>query len=195
MLSEWLRGQTRGVVSSVSEVAANLGFVNPNVLTIIGFVLMAVIGLMLAHGYFVQAGIFIALAGVLDALDGGVARYTGRVTKFGAFLDSTLDRVSEAALYGGLLWWYAQQQAQLELMLVYVTIVGSLMVSYTRARAEGIDVECKVGLFTRFERVVVLVLGLLSQQMTIALFVLASFSSFTALQRIWHVYLETSRSV
>lgn len=188
MLSEWLRGRTQGVVSNLARAVAVVGFISPNLLTMIGFVLMVVIGLLLAQGRFVHAGVMIALAGVFDALDGGLARYTGQVSRFGGFLDSTLDRLAEAALYGGLLWWYAQQGAHLELMLVYVTIIGSLMVSYTRARAEGANIECKVGIFTRFERVVVLVLGLLSGQMTIALTVLAIFSGITVLQRIWHVY-------
>lgn len=191
MLSKWLRGQTRGVVSALAATAAGVGLVSPNLFTVIGFVLMLVIAVLLAQGSFLRAAVFIALAGVFDALDGGVARHTGRVTRFGAFLDSTLDRFAEAALYGGLLWWYTEIGARRELMLVYATVIGSLMVSYTRARAEGIGLECNVGLFTRFERVVVLVLGLLLNQMTIALTVLAIFSNFTALQRMWHVYKAT----
>lgn len=193
MLSEWLRGRTQGVVSNLAGAVSIVGFISPNLLTVIGFVLMVAIGLLLALGLFMQAGVMIAIAGLFDALDGGLARHTGQVTKFGAFLDSTLDRLAEAALYGGLLWWYAQQGANFELLLVYVTIIGSLMVSYTRARAEGVNIECKVGLFTRFERVMVLVLGLLSGQMTVALIVLAIFSGVTVCQRIWHVYQTTEK--
>lgn len=193
MLSEWLRGRTQGVVSNLAGAVSAIGFVSPNLLTMIGFILMVAIGMLLAQGLFVPAGIMIAIAGLFDALDGGLARHTGQVTKFGAFLDSTLDRLAEAALYGGLLWWYAQQDAHLELLLVYSTIIGSLMVSYTRARAEGVNIECKVGIFTRFERVTVLVLGLLSRQMTIALMILAIFSGVTVFQRIWHVYQTTEK--
>jgi len=105
--------------------------------------------------------VLVIVTALLDALDGGLARYTNRVTPFGAFLDSSLDRYAEAALYGGLLWWYIQQGAHIEAMLVYAAIVGSIMVSYTRARAEGLGVECKVGLLTRFERIALLVLALL----------------------------------
>jgi CDP-diacylglycerol---glycerol-3-phosphate 3-phosphatidyltransferase len=179
MLTEWLRGRTRGVVDTLAMLVHRLGL-TPNALTLLGTAFMFGIGLV--------GAVLVVLAAAFDALDGGLARLTNRVTKFGAFLDSTTDRWAEAAIYGGLLWWYMGQQAQLETMLVYAAIIGSLMVSYTRARAEGLDVECKVGLFTRFERIVVLVLGLLSGQMLIALALLAVLSNFTAVQRIWHVY-------
>lgn len=187
MLTEWLRGRTRGVVDGIAGVLNQLGL-TPNALTLIGVFFMAGIGLVLAQGRFAVGGLLLMLAAAFDALDGGLARLTNRVTTFGAFLDSTTDRWAEAALYGGLLWWYMGQGAQLETMLVYAAIIGSLMVSYTRARAEGLGVECKGGLFTRFERIAVLVLGLLFNQMLIALVLLALLSNLTALQRIWHVW-------
>ncbi|GAP63437.1 MAG: CDP-alcohol phosphatidyltransferase family protein [Ardenticatenia bacterium] len=189
MLSEWLRKQTRGVVNGVAAVLAKSG-VTPNQLTVVGFLLISSVGVLLARGMFREAGVLIIVTALFDALDGGLARYTNRVTPFGAFLDSTLDRYAEAALYGGLLWWYMQQGAHVEAMLVYAAIVGSIMVSYTRARAEGIGVECKVGLFTRFERIAVLVFALLFNLLTPALVVLAIFSNVTALQRMWHVYRQ-----
>jgi CDP-diacylglycerol--glycerol-3-phosphate 3-phosphatidyltransferase len=116
-----------------------------------------------------------------------VARYSGRVTRFGGFLDSTLDRGSEAALYFGLLYYYVARNSIPEILLIYLALVGSTLVSYTRARAEGIGVACQVGWFTRFERIAVLVIGLLLQQMTTALVVLAVGSIFTTVQRIAHV--------
>lgn len=189
MLSEWLRKQTRGVVNGVAAVLAKSG-VTPNQLTVVGFLLISSVGVLLARGMFREAGVLIIVTALFDALDGGLARYTNRVTPFGAFLDSTLDRYAEAAVYGGLLWWYMQQGAHVEAMLVYAAIVGSIMVSYTRARAEGIGVECKVGLFTRFERIAVLVFALLFNLLTPALVVLAIFSNVTALQRMWHVYRQ-----
>lgn len=116
---------------------------------------------------------------------------TGNVSAFGAFLDSTLDRFAEIALYLGLLYLY--RGTSLETLLIYLAITGSLMVSYTRARAEGLSVECKVGLFTRLERLAVLVLGLLLEQVLIALVILAVFSNLTALQRMWHVRSVTTK--
>jgi CDP-diacylglycerol--glycerol-3-phosphate 3-phosphatidyltransferase len=186
MLSDWLRVQTRSLVDVLAGGLAKLGF-TPNALTLLGTFFMLGIGLILAQGYFLWGGILLAAAAAFDALDGGLARLTNRVTKFGAFLDSTTDRWAEAFVYGGLIWWFMEQGLRVELMLTYAAIIGSLMVSYTRARAEGLGVDCKVGLFTRFERIAVLGLGLLFNQMYIALILLAVLSNFTAIQRIVHV--------
>ncbi len=187
MLSEWLRARTAGLVGGVARGVAAFGL-SPNALTVLGFAFMLVVAVVLARGQFVMGGVLLVAAALFDALDGSVARLTGRVTKFGAFFDSTLDRFAEAAIYGGLLWWFWGQGMGREAALAYATIIGSLMVSYTRARAEGLGVECKVGWFTRFERIAVLVLGLLLGQITVVLLVLAIFSNLTALQRVWHVY-------
>lgn len=186
MLSDWLRGQTKSIVEVLAGGLGKLGF-SPNALTLLGTVFMLGIGIILAQGYFLVGGVLMAAAAAFDALDGGLARLTNRVTKFGAFLDSTTDRWAEAFVYGGLLWWFMGQDRPVEVMLTYAAIIGSLMVSYTRARAEGLDIDCKVGLFTRFERIAVLGLGLLFNQMYIALIVLAVLSNFTAIQRIVHV--------
>lgn len=192
MISDWIRGRTRGVVETLALGLHRLGF-TPNGLTLVGTAFMFGIGFVLAQGYFMVGALLLAAAAAFDALDGGLARLTNRVTKFGAFLDSTTDRWAEAAIYGGLLWWYMGQGARLEGMLVYAAIIGSLLVSYARARAEGLGIECKVGLFTRFERIAVLMLGLLSGQMLIALVLLAVLSNFTAVQRIWHVYGQAGK--
>ena len=187
MITNWLRGHTRGIVDSMALMLHRLGF-KPNAVTLLGMISMCGIGLILSQGYLIIGGALMAIAASMDALDGGLARLTNEATKFGAFLDSTTDRWAEAAVYGGLLWLYTGQGAQLEVMLVYAAIIGSLLVSYTRARAEALGVECDVGIFTRFERLAVLGLGLLSQQMLIALVLLAVLSNFTAIQRIIHVY-------
>jgi CDP-diacylglycerol--glycerol-3-phosphate 3-phosphatidyltransferase len=192
MITDWLRGRTQGIVATLAMLMHRLGL-TPNGLTLIGTVFMFGIGLVLAQGNFVTGAVLVALAAAFDALDGSLARQTNRVTRFGAFLDSTTDRWAEAAIYGGLLWWYTGLGAQMEVMLVYAAIIGSLLVSYTRARAEGIGVECKVGLFTRFERIVVLIVGLVSGQMLIALAVLAVLSNVTAIQRILHVHRQLER--
>ena len=192
MITDWLRGQMRGYVESVAWLLHSYGL-SPNTITLIGTTGMFIIGLLLAQGYFLAGGLLMAIVGSLDAVDGGLARLTNQVTKFGAFLDSTTDRWAEAAVYGGLLWWYIGQGAKLEAMLVYVTIIGSLLVSYIRARAEAVGMECKVGILTRFERMAVLGLGLLFEQtffgqLQITLILLAVFSNFTAMQRLLHVY-------
>jgi CDP-diacylglycerol--glycerol-3-phosphate 3-phosphatidyltransferase len=116
------------------------------------------------------------------------------VTPFGGFLDSTTDRFAEGALYLGILYWYLQRGDTFVAYLVFFTLLGSLMVSYTRARAEGIGVECKTGLMTRFERIALLIVGLLltalfaDTPLLVVLAVLAVFTNVTAVQRIWIVY-------
>jgi CDP-diacylglycerol--glycerol-3-phosphate 3-phosphatidyltransferase len=166
----------------------------PNKLTLIGFFAMCGIGVLLAYGHFVEGGVLIVAAGIFDALDGSLARLTNRVTKFGAFLDSTTDRFAEGALYFGILYWFLQQGSIYVAYLVFLTLLGSLMVSYTRARAEGIGVDMKEGLMTRFERIALLVIGLLftaafgSAPIVIVLGILAVLTNATAVQRIWLVY-------
>jgi CDP-diacylglycerol--glycerol-3-phosphate 3-phosphatidyltransferase len=186
MASEWLRDRSQGWVTWLAALVNRAGL-SPTALTILGFIFNLAVAVVLAAGHLVLGGVLVILASLFDTLDGAVARYSGRVTHFGAFLDSTLDRGSEAALYLGLLYYYARQNSMPEILLIYLTIVGSTMVSYTRARAEGIGVACKVGWFTRFERIAVLVIGLLLQQMTTALIVLAVGSALTTVQRILHV--------
>jgi CDP-diacylglycerol--glycerol-3-phosphate 3-phosphatidyltransferase len=190
MISEWARKRAQGLITPLARLISRTG-ITPTGLTVAGFVLNAGVAWVLALGHLRLGGLLILLAGAFDALDGALARLTDRVTPFGAFLDSTLDRCSEAVLYLGLLTFYTGHGSRLEILLIYLTIVGSLLVSYTRARAEGLDIECKVGLFTRFERVVVLALGLLLGQMLLALAVLAVGSNLTALQRMIHVWRET----
>jgi len=157
-------------------------------LTVIGFFLNIGVAYLLAVNPGRVAGLLVIIVSSLDALDGALARFTGQVTSFGAFLDSTLDRFSESVLYFGLLFYYAQRGTLQQVLLIYATIVGSLLVSYTRARAEGLGIECKVGLFTRPERVTVLGAGLLLQQMPAALWVLSAGSALTAVHRMWHVW-------
>lgn len=190
MISEWARKQAQWLITPLARLISRTG-ITPTGLTVAGFVLNTGVAWVLALGHLRLGGLLVLLAGAFDALDGALARLTDRVTPFGAFLDSTLDRCSEAVLYLGLLYFYAERSSRLEILLIYLAITGSFLVSYTRARAEGLDIECRVGLFTRFERVVVLALGLLLGQMLLALTVLAVGSHLTALQRMLHVWRET----
>jgi CDP-diacylglycerol--glycerol-3-phosphate 3-phosphatidyltransferase len=188
---EALREHTRGLLAFVVRPLARAG-VSPNVLTLVGFLAMVGVGGVLALGYERLGGVLIVVVGLFDALDGALARSTGQTTDFGAFFDSTLDRFAEIAIYLGLLYLYREETVAM--LLVYLAITGSLMVSYARARAEGLGLECKVGLFTRLERLATLVIGLLVKQTVLALLVLAVLSNLTAAQRMWHVWRITSPS-
>ncbi len=165
--------------------------VTPNGLTIIGFLFTVVIAIILALGYFITGGVLLIFAALFDTLDGALARQTGQSSKFGAFLDSTMDRFSEGVVLIGLTYYYAASgSGWMEVTLLSVTLLGSLMVSYTRARAEALGFECKVGLLQRPERIVLLVLGLITPWMRIALWLLAVFTVVTAGQRIAEVYKQ-----
>ncbi|RME71171.1 MAG: CDP-alcohol phosphatidyltransferase family protein [Chloroflexi bacterium] len=190
MFSEIVRKYARVFLEPLARFISWTG-VSPNVVTVTGFVLMVGVAFVLAWGHFLWGGILITAFALFDAVDGTLARMMGRTSRFGAFLDSTLDRFSEAVIFLGLFVYYVGQDRNLELILIYATVVGSLMVSYARARAEGIGVPLKDGLLTRFERVTLLVVGLVFNQMTIILWVLAILSNLTAIQRMYLVWRIT----
>lgn len=168
--------------------------VSPNSVTIAGFALTILSSVIIASGYFGWGGLVLWLAALFDMLDGVLARLT-KPSTFGAFLDSTLDRYSESATFLALAYFYSTQpQSRTELVLVFFILVGSLMVSYTRARAEGLNVECKSGWLQRPERLVLIILGLLSGWMLTILWILAIMTNFTAFQRIYEVYSRTHQS-
>ena len=192
MIRERLRSSTQAIRVPIARVLGRLGF-SPNALTVFGYLLNLVVLYILATGRMRLGGLLAALAGVFDALDGALARETGQTSAFGAFFDSFTDRYSEATVFLGLLWWYLHQEAALEVTLVYVAIVGSFMVSYARARAEGLGISCKTGLLTRFERLAVLTVGLIAQQVTPALWIIAILANATAVQRAYHVWRAASR--
>lgn len=165
----------------------------PNSLTFINLGLNLVAAYVIATGHFLIGGVLVLVSGLCDILDGALARLTGRSTKFGAILDSTVDRIAEAAVLCGLLIWYMQDGPQgnrLEIVLVFLVLVGSFLVSYVKARAEGVGWQCQVGLFTRAERVIVLALGLILNQVFIVLCVLSVFVLFTVVQRMVHLWKQ-----
>lgn len=168
--------------------------ITPNALTYTGFILTAITAYFLANGSFGWSGILLILASFFDMLDGAVARFTKQMSTFGAFLDSTLDRYSESVTFLALAYYYSRRPStRTELVLILVILVGSLMVSYTKARAEGLNVEIKAGMLQRPERVVLLIIGLLTGWMQPVLWVLAIFTNFTAIQRIYEVYWRTNQ--
>lgn len=192
MLSERLRALTAGFMLRVGARLGRTGL-SPNVLTVIGFLAVAADSVVIALGYLQLAGALLILALLLDSLDGAVARATNQLSAFGGFFDSTLDRWAEVAIFFGMAVALQRSGSALDLVFVYWAICGSLLVSYTRARAESIGVPCKEGFFTRFERVVVIIVGLLTTQLTIANGIIAALATFTAAQRVVFVWKETQR--
>jgi CDP-diacylglycerol--glycerol-3-phosphate 3-phosphatidyltransferase len=177
----------------VSPLAA--AGVTPNMISVAGFGGNVAAGALAAGGHFLWAGAVMLIFSALDLLDGALARKTGTVTKFGAVFDSVLDRMSEAAVLGGLLFHYTAAGGHTqEIVLCYAAVVGSIMVSYVRARAEGLGLTLREGLFTRAERVILLggVLVIGHGAVVWALWLLAVMSHLTAVQRVFNVWRRTS---
>ena len=194
-LQEIRRNLASRVTDPIVGVLSKSG-ITPNALTLINLALNIVAAYFIATGHFIIGGVLILGSGLFDLLDGALARFSKQTTKFGAVLDSTADRISEAATLCGLLIWYvAKEGATLEVMLVLVVLVGSFLVSYIRARAEGLGWQCQVGLFTRAERVIVLAIGLLVSWVSIlsvfvALCVLVVFVLVTVVQRLVYLWKQ-----
>ncbi len=195
-----LKDGVRSAADGPARALGRLGL-TPNALTILGSLLTASVGLLAAQGWFLWAGLGLWLFSLTDTLDGALARATGRVSTFGAFLDSVCDRYAEAAVFLGLIWWYQANGDALGVALAYLAIVGSLMVSYARARAEGVGLQAaEVGWFQRPERVVALGVGLLAAAaaplaLLLVLGLLAVMTHVTVLQRVRHVARLTSKQV
>jgi len=174
--------------------------ITPSMITWFGLCLAVVTAVLIAIGNLLAAGLLMLVSGYFDILDGALARHTDKATRFGAILDSTLDRLSEAVVLLGILALFlitkepnlfALIDRQWAVFLVGVTLLGSPLVSYIRARAEALGIQCQVGIFTRTERVIVLVLGLLTKQIIIALAIIALLSLITAGQRLFYVHKQT----
>ena len=167
--------------------------VTPNMVSFAGFALTIGAAALLATGNLRIGGGLLWVAAMLDMVDGTLARLGQSESKFGAFLDSTLDRYSESIAFLGLAVYYANlDDAQTPLLLIFLTLIGSWAVSYTRARAEGLDIECKVGFLQRPERLVLLIAGLILGLVLPVLWFLAVMTNITAGQRIYEVYVRTS---
>jgi CDP-diacylglycerol--glycerol-3-phosphate 3-phosphatidyltransferase len=175
------------LIRPVARFLSRLGL-TPNAVTVLGFAMCAAVAAVLATGRLPLAGALLIPTLAFDAVDGTMARMQDRVTRFGAFLDSTLDRWTELFLYSALVWHYLDTGQNLAVFLSVAAMETSVMVSYTRARAEGVGLPCKEGIFTRFERLVVLIVGLLSGFMLWALAIIAILAGITAIQRIFITY-------
>jgi CDP-diacylglycerol--glycerol-3-phosphate 3-phosphatidyltransferase len=173
----------------------------PNAISVIGFALNLAAAVLVTQRLFFAAGLSFIVGSIMDTLDGRYSRMSGKGTLFGAFLDSTLDRVEEGIVLAAVAGYFAARGDDFAAAMCVVAVLGSLMVSYTRARAEALGVECKVGLATRPVRVVVLSIGLVFargaslgdfQLLAPAIYVLAALTTITVIQRVWHVKRELS---
>jgi len=184
--TDYLRLWFKWVLDPLGEFLNRLGL-TPNMVTVLGLLGNTVGALYLARGEMLTGGIWIALMTPVDALDGTMARLRGESSDFGAYVDSVSDRYSELIIYGGLLYHFLEIGEPLGGMLTFAAAAGSVLVSYVKARAEGLGYEAKVGLLTRAERYIVLAPSLIFNQLNIGLGIIAVFANITALQRIWYV--------
>jgi len=186
-LSSRLREQTIGTTDRLGLALHRRG-IHPDTITLLGLAVTAVAAVLVAQGAFLP-GVLVLIAGLpLDLLDGAVARAMKRTGAFGGVLDSTIDRYADLFILLALGFYCAQQGLTVELVLVFASVIGSTQVSYIRARAGSAGLPCAGGLFSRFERSVVLVLTLLTGWLTVGLAILAVGSNLTALHRLWSVY-------
>lgn len=200
----------RGAMRIINAMVRWLAFsgISPNFLTVIGVTINVGCGVLFGVGEFFWAGIVLIVANLFDMLDGNVARVSGRVTKFGSFLDSSLDRVSDMVAFLGIMAFYASntpQHSLLNVILAGVGMIFSVMVSYTTARSEGLGVKANVGFLQRPERVVLLVIGALStwdwnsdfflfNRMPQVLWVLAIGSLWTFIHRMYYIWKEMKKN-
>jgi CDP-diacylglycerol--glycerol-3-phosphate 3-phosphatidyltransferase len=171
--------------------------ISPNTLTVVGLLLNLVTAAVIGGGYLFASGMLLLFAGIFDMADGALARVKNATSQFGDFLDATLDRLAEASIGLGLLWHAMARHDDLQIGLIYAVVLGSVMISYARARAEVLDLDCEVGIMPRPERIIILALGLILAQatrevaLTIILAVLCVSTYYTVAQRIVHVYRIT----
>ena len=191
-MSSSSRGERREIVRN-ALIESRL---TPNAISLTGFVLCVGAAVLVAERLFFLSGIVFIIGSVCDTLDGRYSRMSGKGTQFGAFLDSTLDRIEEGVVLAAVCWHFAERGDEAVAAACLLVVLGSLMVSYTRARAEALGVECKVGIATRPVRVVILSAGLMFADgelisdvdlLPAAIWVMVALTAFTVLQRVWHV--------
>ena len=195
VLPTWVKDAGRGVLAPVVNLAIAL-HLTPNTITVIGLLITVVASGLVAGGWLLVGAAVLSAGSLLDAVDGALARAQGGGTEFGSFLDSTLDRASEAILYVGIAVWFmnALDEPILPVLAVFVAMAGSFLVSYARARAEGIGLSASVGLAPRTERLVLIIAGIALAGLGFTpiligiLFLVAALTVVTVVQRIWHVW-------
>jgi CDP-diacylglycerol--glycerol-3-phosphate 3-phosphatidyltransferase len=190
--TDWARDQTRVILNPIVRILGQLG-IHPNTVTIVGFLLQVGVGVLFSLGYVTLGGWSLMIVGPVDALDGMLARAIGQKSLFGAFLDSTLDRLSDAALILGLTAHYLRQGSHLEAALLLASLVATSVVSYVRARAEALGFPCKVGVLTRLERILLISVLSAVGLSNVMVWALAVLSVITMIQRILYVYAVSRR--
>lgn len=180
------------IIKAIVRGLALLGF-SPNFLTFLGLVINIWAAFLFAAGSFRWGGVVVIAAGLFDMVDGRVARETNKVTRFGGFFDSVLDRYSDLGVLVGLLVYYASINRNGYVVLTAIAMTGTVLVSYTRARAENIIPKCKVGFLERPERVVLIIIGALVNRMAHVLWILAVLSNITVISRMYYTWLETNK--
>lgn len=164
--------------------------ITPNQITFLGLIVNCAVAYLIADGHlsYLNMGILIWVAGFFDALDGSVARITGRTTVFGNFWDSVLDRYSDSVIYFGLMLYFLKLDKISYVVLIVVSLIGSLIVSYSRAKAESLNQECRIGLMTRPVRIIILGASFWVNQVFLGLLIIAILSHLTVVQRVIYVY-------
>ena len=184
--TDFLRKIFKGVLESIAGFLNRLG-IKPVVVTAFGLVGNLVAGVLIAFGFLFWGGLLAMIIWPLDALDGTLARMRNESSKYGSFVDSVTDRYSEIAIFLGLLLYFIRENSALNIVLVFLAVVGGLLVSYVRAKAVSLNYSSKIGLLTRAERYIILIPGLLFKIPTVALWFLAILTHVTAIQRFWNV--------
>jgi len=185
-ITDFLRNKFQKILIPVSSFFLKAGL-TPNIITILGLLGNIGAALFISKGKFIIGGIVALVVGTFDAIDGTMARLSGEPSKFGCLFDSLIDRYSEMTLLLGILVHFSSINNNTGIILVYLALCGSFLVSYIRARAEGLGVEVRKGILTRVERLLVLVISLLFRQPLMGVLVIAVLANFTALQRLWFV--------
>jgi CDP-diacylglycerol--glycerol-3-phosphate 3-phosphatidyltransferase len=178
----WFKWFTEPVAGFLNRIG-----LTPNTITLTGLVGNFLGAVLLAQGYFLWGGILVLLMGPLDALDGTMARLRGEASEWGAFVDSVTDRFSELFILGGLVYYYTAHAQPLWVMLTYAAAAGSVLVSYTKARANSLNYDANIGVLTRMERYMILAPCLVLGYPQVAIAIVAVLANVTAVQRIWRV--------
>ena len=185
-ITDFLRKKFQKILLTVSSCLLKIGLM-PNLITLLGLLGNIGAALFISKGKFVIGGIIALAMGTFDAIDGTMARLLGEPSKFGCFFDSLIDRYSEMTLLLGIVVYFSSIDNNIGIILVYLALCGSFLVSYIRARAEGLGVEVRKGILTRVERLLILVISLLFRQPLMGVLIIALLGNFTALQRLWFV--------
>ncbi len=185
-LEMYLRKVFKVVIDPLAAFLLKIG-VTPNMVTGIGFILSSVSAYFLSRGNFTLGGLVLLFAAPLDVVDGSMARLIGTPTTYGSLIDSVTDRYSELVIFGGLLFYFVRTQDSLGILLVFLAASGSVLVSYVKARAEALGLNCRMGVLTRVERLIIMIACLIFRIPMVALWIIAILANLTAIQRLLFV--------